>query len=68
MSYGEILDELYYGDGICYFSRGDRFEIELWKNSDNMSGIALGRILHADMPKELVAMYGVKIRDEETEK
>lgn len=68
VSYGEILDELYYGDGICYFSRGDRFEIELWKNSDNMSGIALGRIFHADMPKELVAMYGVKIRDEETEK
>lgn len=68
VSYGEILDELYYGDGICYFSRGDRFEIELWKNSDNMSGIALGRIFHAEMPKELVAMYGVKIRDEETEK
>lgn len=68
VSYGEILDELYYGDGICYFSRGDRFEIELWKNSDNMSGVALGRILHAEMPKELVAMYGVKIRDEETEK
>lgn len=68
VSYGEILDELYYGDGICYFSRGDRFEIELWKSPDNMSGIALGRILHADMPKELVAMYGVKIRDEETEK
>lgn len=68
VSYGEILDELYYGDGICYFSRGDRFEIELWKNPDNMSGVALGRILHAEMPKELVAMYGVKIRDEETEK
>lgn len=68
VSYGEILDELYYGDGICYFSRGDRFEIELWKSPDNMSGIALGGIFHADMPKELVAMYGVEVRDEEPEK
>jgi len=68
MSYGEIIEELYDGNGICYFSRGDRFEIKLWKNADNMNAAALGRIFHVDMPKELVAMYGVRIRDEETEK
>ena len=68
VSHGEILDELYHGDGIYYFSRGDRFETELWKTAGTSKNTVFGRLFGSGIQEEFVCMYGVKIRDEEVEK
>lgn len=68
VSYGEILNELYHGEGIYRFSRGDRLEIEVWKVGDTGLNNVLERIFHKDTGNELVGMYGVRIRDEIQEK
>lgn len=68
VSHGEILDELYHGSGIYYFSRGDRFEMELWKSDKTQKNTVFGRLFKTAVDEELVCMYGVKIRDEEVEK
>lgn len=68
VSHGEILDELYHGDGIYYFSRGDRLELELWKTANTATNSVFKRLFGTGIGEELVCMYGVKIRDEEVEK
>jgi len=64
VSCDEILDELYQGDGIYYFSRGDRLEMKVWKMAKTQKNAMLKRLSGKDMGVELVCMYSIKIRDE----
>ncbi len=64
VSNNEILEELYHGDGIYYFSRGDKLKLELWSNGTTVMDRTLSALFHNSMGKELVSMYSVKIRDE----
>lgn len=68
ISYAEILGELYHGDGIYYFSRGDRLELQLWEISETPVDSVLGKFFGRGAGEELVCMYGVKIRDEKVRK
>lgn len=60
----EILDELYHGEGIYYFSKGDRFEMRLWKQGNMAAGNVFGTLFGSGAGKELISMYSVRIRDE----
>lgn len=68
VSYGEILDELYHGDGIYYFSRGDRLEMQIWKTEKTPVNTILGKLFGGGIGEELVSMYSVKVRDEKVRK
>lgn len=68
MSYGEILDELYHGDGICYFSIGDRVEFQIWKTEKTPTNSVFRRIFGSGIGEELISMYSVRIRDEKVRK
>lgn len=68
VSYGEILDELYHGDGIYYFSRGDRMEMQIWKTEKTPVNTILGKLFGGGIGEELVSMYSVKVRDEKVRK
>lgn len=68
VSYGEILDELYHGDGIYYFSRGDILKLQLWKTEKTPVNTILGKLFGRGAGGELVSMYSVKIRDEKVRK
>lgn len=68
VSCGEILDELYHGDGIYYFSRGDRMEMQIWKTEKTPVNTVLGKLFGGGIGEELVSMYSVKVRDEKVRK
>lgn len=64
MPCGEILDEIYHREGICYFTRGDRLELKLWKMAKTPKNSLLRRLFGKDTGKELICVYGIKIRGE----
>lgn len=63
-TYREILDELYHGKGIYYFSKGDRLEMRLWKQGNMAAANVFGTLFGPGAGKELICMYSVRIRDE----
>jgi len=64
ISHNEIMDELYQGEGIYYFTRGDRLMIQLWKNGWRTTDAVIGERFRRNQEKELISMYSVEIRDE----
>lgn len=68
ISNNEILEELFQGDGICYFSRGDTIHLELFNNGRTVSGMMCRALFGEEAHNEVVSIYRIPIRDEKMQK
>lgn len=65
-SFGQILDELYCGSGIVYFTKGDRLTCKLKRNGSTASNTVLSRLLGSGIGEETISVYNINLRDGKT--